>query len=313
VLKYNKILSFSFAFCLAFLLCLNLNASEGKCTSCQKNCNSNETAEVSGLVIKWVTEGLSTPESVIYDLKNDVLYVSNVNGVPNEKDGNGFISKISKDGKILELKWVEGLDAPKGMTIEEGKLYVSDINQLAEIDIASGKVLKKYLEPNAVFLNDVTSDESGNVLVSDMMDNKIYTIENGNLIVWLDDKALQAPNGLLAYGDKLIVASWGDRTEGFETTGPGHLKIVSLKTKEIKSLGNGTPIGHLDGLESDGRGRFLATDWKAGKLFHIMPCGKAFTLLDLNSGSADLEHADELDLIIIPMMNDNKITAYEFK
>ena len=309
----NKTISICFIFCLSFLLSANIYGSESKCSSCEANCNGPGSKNGPALNIKWETNGLSTPESVLYDKENDVIYVSNVNGVPNEKDGNGFISKISKEGKILDLNWITDLDAPKGMAIIGGKLYVADINQLVQIDIKSGKVLKKYLEPNAVFLNDVTADKNGIVYVSDMMDDKIYSLENKKFGVWIDDEALQSPNGLLVVGDNLIVASWGDRTEGFETTAPGHVKVVSLKSKQIKSLGRGTPIGHLDGIESDGRGRYLATDYKAGKLFHIMPCGSAFTLLELNPGSADLEHADELDLIIIPMMNDNKITAYEFK
>ena len=47
---------------------------------------------------------LRTPESVLIDRERNVLYVSNVNLNPWEKDGNGFISKMDMDGKITSLK-----------------------------------------------------------------------------------------------------------------------------------------------------------------------------------------------------------------
>ena len=80
----------------------------------------------------WKTEGFSNPESVVYDKTTDALYVSNVNGSAMEKDGNGFISKVALDGKILKLDWATGLNAPKGLAIYDGKLYTADIDTLVE-------------------------------------------------------------------------------------------------------------------------------------------------------------------------------------
>ena len=98
-----------------------------------------------GLEKVWeTTTELKTPESVLYDEERDIIYVSNINGSPAELDGNGFISILDSNGKIKNLKWVTGLNAPKGMAIYKTKLFVSDIKQLVEIDIKSGKILKKY-------------------------------------------------------------------------------------------------------------------------------------------------------------------------
>jgi hypothetical protein len=92
---------------------------------------------------------LKNPESVIYSPKQDILFVSNIDGKPNEKDQKGFISKVSpSNGNIIELSWITGLNAPKGMAIYNNtKLYVSDI------------------------LNDVASDNHGNIYVSDIGTN----------------------------------------------------------------------------------------------------------------------------------------------
>jgi DNA-binding beta-propeller fold protein YncE len=81
---------------------------------------------------------LDTPESVVYEPTEDVLFVSNIDGEPDEKDGQGFISKISpSNGTVIELNWVTGLNAPKGMAVssDSSKLYVADITDLVEIDI----------------------------------------------------------------------------------------------------------------------------------------------------------------------------------
>ena len=61
---------------------------------------------------------MKNPESVIYSPKQDILFVSNIDGKPNEKDQKGFISKVSpSNGNIIELSWITGLNAPKGMAI----------------------------------------------------------------------------------------------------------------------------------------------------------------------------------------------------
>ncbi len=108
----------------------------------------------------WETAGFETPESALYDAASKTIYVSNVAGNPPDKDGNGFISKVSPEGKVTELKWATGLDAPKGLAIVGGKLYAADVDQLAEIDLATGKVLTKYPAKDAKFLNDVAADSA---------------------------------------------------------------------------------------------------------------------------------------------------------
>ncbi len=96
------------------------------------------------LVEVWRTGPvLKTPESVYYDEDRDVLYVSNINGDPTGKTGDGFISKLNLDGSVKEMKWVTGLDAPKGMAVFDGKLYVSDIQNLVVINIEKGFHLSK--------------------------------------------------------------------------------------------------------------------------------------------------------------------------
>ena len=258
---------------------------------------------------KTTTE-LQAPESVIYHPGSDALYVSNVNGAPDAVDGNGFISQLSDEGEIKDLYWLDGLDAPKGLAIKDDLLYVADINELVVIDINSQSITARYPAEQAKFLNDVSIDQQGRVYVSDMMTNQIYRLADGTFSLWMDDPQLEAPNGLLVEGDKLIVGSWGEMTDGFATEVPGHLKIIDLETRAIKSLGDGTPVGNLDGIEADGKGNYLVTDWMNGRLLLINPNGHSETLIEFEQGSADHTVMPEKNLVIVPMMMQNQVQAF---
>jgi hypothetical protein len=258
----------------------------------------------------WSLDGFMNPESVYADGAGG-YFVSNVNGAPTDKDGNGFISKVSADGKMTALKWIEGLNAPKGMVMNGGKLYVSDIDNLVEIDPAAGKVTATYPADGAVFLNDTAVDEAGNVYVSDIAKRKIWQLKDGKMAVWYEDEGLMHPNGLRVEGGKLIVAGWGrDMQDDGSTKVAGNLFTIDLATKELANLGSGEGVGNLDGLERGADGTFLVTDFVAGALYRIKEDGSHETVADLNAGSADLEVSEDGKTAIVPQMMDNKITAW---
>lgn len=261
----------------------------------------------------WETGGFENPESVLHDPVRDQLYVSNVNGGPDEKNGRGFISRVSMDGEILALKWISGLDAPKGLALHGDRLYVADIDTLVEIDIRAEKVMNRYRVDDARFLNDVTAGTDGSIYVSDMALDRVHRLKDGQFVIWLEDPDLENPNGLLARDDELIVASWGVMTDGFATDTPGHLRKIDLADKSITSIGPGNPVGNLDGVVAADDGGFYVTDWMTGKLFHIDQQGNVRTLLELNQGSADLDYIAALKLLLIPMMNDGKLLAYRIE
>src|ERR687884_242129 len=219
----------------------------------------------------WETPSdLKNPESVVYAPKQNVLFVSNVDGKPDQKDQNGFISKVSpSNGSIIELNWVTGLNAPKGIAISNDgtKLYVSDITDLVEIDIASGRIIKHFNAPGSSFLNDVAPDNQGNIYVSDTGTNTIYKLDTNlgasisSLQVWLQSPQLNGPNGLLVDNNKnkLIVVSLGPLSKP-----GGGMEIIAIKNKTISSLGErGTtsPFGGLDGIVSNAdETRYYVTD-----------------------------------------------------
>src|SRR5262249_16205939 len=145
------------------------------------------------------------------------------------------------------------------------------------IDIATGKIKSKLKVKDAKFLNDVATGPDGTVYVSDMMGNKIYMVKGGKVSVFAEGGELEYPNGLLVDGDSLIVGGWGKPKADFTKDVPGRLFKLDLKTK-MKTPITPDPIANIDGLESDGKGGYIASDYLAGKILHITADGKVKTL-----------------------------------
>jgi DNA-binding beta-propeller fold protein YncE len=304
---------------------INLNNNNNNTNQAQAQEQQQQTGQTKINKLWETPANLKNPESVAYAPKQDVLFVSNVNGKPDQKDQNGFISKIlPSNGSIVELNWVTGLNAPKGIAISNdgSKLYVSDITDLVEIDIASGKIMNRFNAPGSAFLNDVVSDNQGNIYVSDTGTNTIYKLDAANLggstssslEAWLQSPQLNGPNGLHIDNNenKLIVVSLGP----FSKPGGG-IEVVDLKNKTISSLGKeGTtsPFGGLDGVVSDAsETHYYVTDNPAGKVYTVNADGTGYvTLIDLHTkGAADLGSIPDQSTIIIPLMQDNKLAAYK--
>ena len=260
----------------------------------------------------WETAGFQNPESALPDTEAGIIYVSNVAGGPGDRDGNGYISKLGLDGKIVTEKWVTGLDAPKGLAPSGGKLFVADLDNLVEIDVASGTIVTKHAAAGAKILNDVAVDGEGRIYTSDWPGNAIWRLSGGTFEKWLESEELKNPNGLFVDKDKLIVAAWGAMAADFSTTTPGNLLTVNLADKAIANLGDGKPVGNLDGIEPFDADSFLVTDWVAGKVFQIARSGEAKELLKLGQGSADLGYIAASRTAIIPLMVDGKVVAYKF-
>jgi len=253
------------------------------------------------LTMKWKTEPvLTTVESVIYDKDHDVLYTANINGKPDSMDGNGFISKVSLDGGIPTPHWIDGMDAPKGMGISNGKLYVADINKIHEVDINAGKIVKTYPVEGAQFLNDVTVDGTGKVYASDSNTGNVYVLDNGTVSTWLSGVA--GPNGLLADGDKMWVLSWKDQT----------MNSVDPSSKQLTVKADS--LENPDGIEAIGDGTYLVSGWN-GRIQLVNPAtGKVSVLLDTRADSvsaADIEYIPEKRLLLIPTFFKNSVVAYE--
>ncbi|MER8975927.1 MULTISPECIES: ATP/GTP-binding protein [unclassified Mesorhizobium] len=256
----------------------------------------------------WRATGLEQPESALFDAAGQHVIVSNIVGNPGEADGNGYLSVLSIDGKMVTQHWTDGMDAPKGMAIAGGKLYVADITHVRVVDLASGKLTSTIDVPNAVFLNDVTADASGKIYVTDMLADTIYRIDGDRPELFVRDAALASPNGIFADGGRLIVASWGKGIKpDFSTAEPGGLLSVDLATKAVSPLPGAEKFANLDGVVAIG-GSIYATAYMTGTLYRYKAGGTPQAVATFKPGSADIG-TDGKSTIFVPLMNDGEIAA----
>lgn len=272
-------------------------------------CGAAQAGEVQKL---WELDGLAQPESAAFDASGGVIYVSEVGGDMRAKDGDGKISKISPEGKVVQSGWVKGgLNAPKGIALSGGRLYVADIDELVEIDIASAKITARHKAEGAKFLNDVTADGAGRVFVSDTGTNTIWALESGRLKVWLANDRLNGPNGMAIEGDTMIIASFGKPPKEGEPKAMGWLLEAPLSGDSTRNLGDGTPVGWLDGLAALGGGKYLVTDYIGGGLMTIDADGKVDKLAELGAGAADLAFDPATRTAFVPQNRQGKLIAYK--
>ncbi len=248
----------------------------------------------------WSTAGLKVPESIMYDPARKVLYVSCINGKPTEKNGQGFIAKLSAAGKILTLQWVKGMNAPKGMGLSGDTLYVTDIDRVHVIDVKAGKITKTVDAPGAKFLNDIAIGPKGRVFISDMVTGKVLVLKDGKLSVFTDLKPFKGANGMLMQGDHLRAGT---------ATG---IVTVDLATGKASLLVPMKGFGMIDGLKPYGKGAWLVSNW-SGRTEIVRADGTVTVLRDTTAQkiqSADLEYLPASRTLLIPTFFNNHVMAF---
>jgi hypothetical protein len=271
-------------------------------------------------VVTYKAVGLATPESVLHDEAKDVYLVSNINGKPTDVDNNGFISRLSPDGKVESLKWIEAgknkvtLNAPKGMGFVGDNLYVADLDTVRIFDRNTGAPTGEVKIPGATFLNDIAVTTDGRVLVSDsaLKASAKGFDPTGSDAVWSIDKAkkaspvakskdLGAPNGLLSGTDKTWVATFGS----------GELYALDEKGKksDVKKL----PKGSLDGIVLLPGGDVLVASWDANAIYRGKPGGDFTMVVENVKSPADIGYDTKRSRVLVPLFESDEVRAYEIK
>lgn len=288
------------------LLFLPLIIAIASCNVVNRKTAGQEQDSVKKFILRevWRTDTvLKMPESVIYDKKRDILYVSNVNMEPRQKDGNGFISKLDKTGKITDLHWIDGLSGPKGMAIVGDTLFAADIDEIVAMDINNRSIIRKIPVNGARMLNDIASDADGNLYISDTDANKIYRYSGGKLQEWLA-QGLLGPNGLLVMGDTLFLASQGNNT----------LAAINIPELSLKVVADS--IEHGDGIAYTGiPGYLIVTNWE-GEIFMINPDFSRTLLLSTKqqqTNTADIEFLQNEKILLVPTFLKNSVIAFSLE
>lgn len=265
-----------------------------------------------------ITEGIATPESVLYDEANDRYLISNINGKPDAADNNGYISELSPDGKLVKEKFIAGgvgqikLDAPKGSGISGGVLYVADISVVRLFDLKTGTPKGQIAVPGATFLNDIAVAKDGRVFVSDSGmktgpggfeptgTDAVYVIEKGKLKTLAKGRELGGPNGLLAVANGVLVNTFGGD------------EVYRLDEKGAKQEVTKIPTGGLDGLALIGD-VLLVSSWKGSAIYRGALNGKFEVAFAGLGGAADFGFDSKRKRVLVPRFLDNAVEIYDLK
>lgn len=286
--------------------------------ACGGQRGERQPGEIADHEIDLTSVGFQTPESVLHDPAADVYLVSNINGAPLAKDDNGFISRVSPNGKILALKWIDGaseavtLNGPKGMTLHGDTLFVADIDVVRLFDRVSGTPLGQRGIPGATFLNDMTVGPDDRVYVTDTgMDASFQP--TGTDAVWRFDvrgrpealargPALGNPNGIVAAGERLLVVSYGS----------GDVTFVNTETGQIQAAPS-PPKGQLDGVVRASDGSYLMSSWEGQAVYRMLGTGQYEVAVDSVPAPADIGYDQLRRRLLIPLFNANEVKIVPMK
>ena len=256
--------------------------------------------------------GFATPESVLHDPLTDTYLVSNINGSPLEADDNGFISRLTAEGEVTNLKWIDGasdsvtLHAPKGMAVVDAYLYVADLTTIRRFDRRTGAPRGEFPIPGASFLNDLASSPDGSVYFTDSGlraggggfepsgADAVYRLSPDGLLDTLArGDSLGHPNGIALAGDTVWVVSFGS----------GELyRVVNGGRADIQKL----PRGSLDGLVIVVGDLFISS-WEGESVFRGRPGGRFAQAIKGIKAPADIGHDLWRNRILIPLFNENEV------
>lgn len=267
------------------------------------------------------TTGFSTPESVRYDEIQDVYFVSNINGNPSMKDGNGYISRMKTDGNVDSVQFIAGgrdgvtLNAPKGLAIVGETLWVADIDVARAFNTRTGAPIATVdmKKMGATFLNDVAIGPDGSVYITDTgirFDRKgrmthpgkdrVYRITDRTAKIVVDAGAIGGPNGI----------TWDRTKDRFMIAPFSAPPVYWWKMGDIQPTALVTGPGGYDGIEVLSDGRILVSSW-ADSAIHVFDGESRRVLIPGKPAPADFGIDTKRNRIAIPLFNDGAVEIWQ--
>ena len=267
------------------------------------------------------TDSMKTPESVRYDADLDAYFISNINGQPSAKDGNGFIAKVDAGNTSAVTTFVQGgkggatLNAPKGMAIVGDTLWVADLDAVRAFNKRTGAVIANIdLRPmKAVFLNDVAAGPDGAIYITDTgiaFDSKgtmthpgqdqIFKITGRKAeVAFRSNSALRSPNGI----------SWDAVNNRFVLAASNDSAVSAWKVGDSTVTPIATGPGGYDGIELLGDGRILVTSW-ADSAVHVITNGAIRKVVANVDGPADIGIDTKRNVLAVPRLTAGRVDYF---
>lgn len=252
--------------------------------------------------------GFSGPEAVRYDPDQDVYFVSNFAGDGNERNANGFISRVSTEGTIDSLQFMTGtgdhpLHAPRGMFITGDTLWAADIDGVHGFHTTTGEQVRfidfTNLEPG--FLNDIVAGPDDALYVTDTGTASVYRVRGDSVSVVIDDLP-HSPNGitLSPSGDQLVLAPWG---------GDWTFHAWDIPEESMNEFISATSGGNFDGIEFVGE-RLIAASQSDSSL-HMIGSEEDMVLIHVPGPPADIGIDTQRNQVAVPYVALNRVDIWQ--
>ena len=288
------------------------------CTASATGCYHATGAPAPGSanVQTFANVGFDEPENLVYDAASDVYLVSNIVGGPATRDNNGFISRVSPDGRVLDLRWIAGgvngavLDAPKGLAIRGDTIAVADVGGVHLFNRRTGAPIATHALPGLV-MNDVAWGADGTLWITDTGPDRTTTPvdtskdldavwqirPDGQVRAVARGLALDRPDGLLLDDDGALVATFGaNRIEHVDARGErGQRTLMTL------------PGGKVDGLRRLPDGAMVVTSWDAKSVYRARPGDPLRALLTNVTSPAGVAVDTKRGRLAVTSMQDNTL------
>ena len=254
--------------------------------------------------------GFNAPEAVRYDPDQDVYFVTNWGtGDPAAKDNNGFISRMTPEGKVDQPRFIAGgtggamLHSPRGMTIVGDTLWLVDTDAVRAFNRKTGAPLATvdFSGYKLGFLNDIAAGPDA-LYVTDTGTDHVYRIAGGRATVALRDAALGNPNGITwdAAARRFIIVPWaGDSTIRSWT---GRESTLSLIGKD-----GGT---RFDGVEILSGDRILVAAQSDSSL-HLFTGGTGRPIIRTGGAPADIAVDTKRNRVAVPFVDRNLVEIWQ--
>lgn len=266
----------------------------------------------SSVLAQITVTDLASPYSFVSDAAGKEYFISSVNGEPDARDNNGFITKLDANGKIIHRKFIEGgigdttLHAPKGMALVDGVLYVADLEMLRGFEASTGKPVATItmLPANAppskaspAHISDVAFDGKGVLYCSDQPNNTIYRVDlaTRRLTVLVSNKVLAGPSGIAVHPKtgQIMVVSW-DKGKIFEISPDG------MVTEVFSNGFFSSRFQNLRGVDFDRWGNMYTSDFTTGKVWRMTRDKRFQVIAEYLPSPGDLGIDRTNNLILVP-------------
>jgi sugar lactone lactonase YvrE len=272
--------------------------------------------------IALTVDSLEAPEAARFDPDLEVYFLANINGSPLAKDGNGYISRLTRDGKVDSLEFIAGgrggvtLNAPKGMAIKGDTLWVADIDAARAFDKRTGKPIATVsLAGRAKFLNDAVLGPDGAIYMTDtgVADDgkggmghpgpdRVFRIAGRKATVALEFPDKPGPNGITwdSAASKFVIVSFQAPSIYHWTPGDSAPTVIAQGP------------GMMDGIEPLGDGSFVVSTWTDSSLF-VLEGDNITTLLRGLPGPADIAFDPERNRVAVPLLTENRLEFVDLR